>query len=44
MYAGGLAAEIVSQSTLPPAAVTDAARRSANGVPLLAYDERLADV
>ncbi len=42
MYAGGLAAEIVSQSTLPPAAVTDAARRSANGVPLLAYDERLS--
>jgi hypothetical protein len=42
MYAGGLAAEIVSQTALPPAAVTDAARRSANGVPLLAYDERLS--
>lgn len=42
MYAGGLAAEIVSQTALPAAAVTDAARRSANGVPLLAYDERLS--
>lgn len=42
MYSGSLGAEIVSELALPPTGISNAARRSSHGLPLLAYDEALS--